>query len=334
MSQEVKIAFDLSDVADWQFLQGLSAGVSAAHECGLTQALLDGDEATPSEWAAAVGLTAQGTTLLLNLLESLGWVERSNERYRASAQFRTSSRFMRVMYGPQEQLWKALPDWLCTGETLQMLDGATSETLYARVARALGDLARGPAATLADKLGFEGGKILDVGCGGGPWSLTIAEMRSDVTVTGLDQPEVVKEFLWHARERGLADRVDGLGADMFTAELDEEAYDVVLIAQVLRIVSPDQARELVHRMARMVRPGGSLVIVDAIAGDSDESRQRLAVYALHLAIRNEIGGVHLESTLRTWLEEAGLVEIEGISLGEGSPVNAVRARRSLDATTA
>ncbi|MFU8804750.1 MAG: class I SAM-dependent methyltransferase [Bradymonadaceae bacterium] len=155
-----------------------------------------------------------------------------------------------------------------------------------------------------------------------PWSLALAERCPAVKVTGLDHPEVIEHLLQRARELGLQDRVEALGGDMFTVALEPGSFDLVMIGQVLRIVPPEQARALVHRMAETLEPGGAMVVIDAFADDDDDSRRRHAVYALHLAIRSP-GEVHSEDTVRAWMEEAGLSEFRRLSLGLASHINAL-----------
>jgi 3-hydroxy-5-methyl-1-naphthoate 3-O-methyltransferase len=318
---------DLCNPVDLQFISAFSAVIDTSYRLGLIEALLEGERAPAAHWAQAVGLTEKGATLLLDVLCSIDWVEHHSDQYAASQSLRTFNRFGRTIQRLETALWGGLGDWLRTGERLAMFEAMSSETLYTHAARPLAQMAQKPAQTLAAQLEFDRGRILDVGCGSGPWSLAIAEDNPHVTVTGLDKPAVVAEFLGHARERGLSDRVEALPGDVFDLDIAPHSYDMVLVGQVLRILSPEQAQALVRRMAEVIRPGGLMVIVDAIANDDRESRQRLAVYALHLAMRSVEGGVLSEATMTAWLDAAGLVAIRRISLGEGSPVNALLAKQ-------
>jgi hypothetical protein len=62
---------------------------------------------------------------------------------------------------------------------------------------------------------------------------------------------------------------------------------------------------LLKRAVEALRPGGSLVIVDALAAGSETAEQARAVYAFHLAMRTRGGQVHGAADVARWMEEAG-----------------------------
>jgi cyclopropane fatty-acyl-phospholipid synthase-like methyltransferase len=322
-----EITIDLESLHDWHYLLGLSKVITAAHVCGLIDALRGGEVASAATWAERIGWQPRGTTLMLDVLSSIGWVERNGERYGASSSLLGQSDSWLRMAAIQPMVWRDLPRWLRTGEALRLESMDGSETVYSSVALALAEMSMEGARVLASRLGVDRGEILDVGCGAGPWSLAMAEDRPDVRVSGLDHPDVVDVFRRYAERLGVSDRVQGIGGDMFEVELDEGRYDVVVIGLVLRIVSPERARALVERMSKCVAPGGAMVIVDAFPTEDPVSQRRHAIYALHLAIRSADGEVHDAATVGAWLEEAGLTEIERMDIDPTSPINALIARR-------
>jgi hypothetical protein len=90
-----------------------------------------------------------------------------------------------------------------------------------------------------------------------------------------------------------------------------------VIANVLRIESPDRARAIVQRAAKALVPGGELLIVDALGGGTPEREQARAVYALHLAMRTEHGRVHTAPEITAWLHDAGLRDVRAIEFDAG-----------------
>jgi phosphatidylethanolamine/phosphatidyl-N-methylethanolamine N-methyltransferase len=109
-----------------------------------------------------------------------------------------------------------------------------------------------------------GGKVLDVGVGTG---LELPMFAPNVRITGIDLSEPMLEI---ARKRvasaGLAN-VDELRAmDAMALEYPDAHFDAVVAPYVLTVV-PDPHRTL-DEMARVVKPGGEIVLVNHIGAES------------------------------------------------------------------
>src|SRR6185437_14448272 len=101
---------------------------------------------------------------------------------------------------------------------------------------------------------------------------------------------------------------------------------LVLVANVLRLETPERAASLVARLARAVAPGGGLLVVDALAGGTPERERARALYAVNLALRSHAGRVHDAGEIAAWLRAAGLGAPVTIDLGGSSaPPGAVGA---------
>ncbi len=102
------------------------------------------------------------------------------------------------------------------------------------------------------------GTALELGCGEGADAIWLAERgwqvtAVDVSATALARAEAA------ASERGVADRIDVIRADLGTG-LPEGAYDLVTASYLLSPVTIPR-REIMRAAARAVRPGGSLVVL-------------------------------------------------------------------------
>lgn len=107
-----------------------------------------------------------------------------------------------------------------------------------------------------------GGALLEVGCGTGNLQLQIAKAFPAARCTGVD---IDPTGLAAAREAvfraGLADRVAIVEGDVATA-VAKEAFDVVIMVEVLHEIAPEIRPAVVRGCAGALRPGGWLVIVD------------------------------------------------------------------------
>jgi ubiquinone/menaquinone biosynthesis C-methylase UbiE len=204
------------------------------------------------------------------------------------------------------------------------MDGSTAErsAAYKELTKALGRLFHDAAQELAVKL-TPRERILDVGAGSGVWSLAMAERSDAAQVTAIDLAQVLPAFEERAESLGLCDRVELVAADYHSMNLPSEAFDRVLLANVLHLEPPHSARSLLRRVTAALAPGGELVVIDVLLqGDPARDRAR-SIYALHLAMRTRRGRVHPRAEVERWCRDAGLSEGELITLN--APARALGA---------
>jgi ubiquinone/menaquinone biosynthesis C-methylase UbiE len=189
------------------------------------------------------------------------------------------------------------------------MDGTVDEraAAYKDVVPALGSLFEYAARKLAVEL-QPPGSILDVGAGSGVWSLAMCERSSITRVTAVDLPDVLPAFLARATELGLGDRVATIGGDYKAVELPGRSFDRVVLANVLHLETPREARALIAHVAPAIRSGGELVVVDALAEGEPLAARSVSLYAIHLAMRTASGRVHPRAEIERWCQEAGLRE--------------------------
>jgi ubiquinone/menaquinone biosynthesis C-methylase UbiE len=106
--------------------------------------------------------------------------------------------------------------------------------------------------------------VLDVGCGTGALALRAA--RCGAHVKGIDVNARMLEIARiRVQEAGLTDRVELV--ETGAAELDREeaaSYDVVMCGLCLSELSEDETRYTLKEVARILRPGGLLLIADEV----------------------------------------------------------------------
>jgi ubiquinone/menaquinone biosynthesis C-methylase UbiE len=103
-----------------------------------------------------------------------------------------------------------------------------------------------------------GAQVLEIGCGTGAVSRTLAQWPSVAQVTGVDPSPV-----FVARARSLADGIANLcfkEGDGRSLLFDAEAFDVVVVHQTLSHVP--QPERLLAEAFRVLRPRGSLAVFD------------------------------------------------------------------------
>jgi SAM-dependent methyltransferase len=303
---------------------GAACAVSSAVESGLLLAL-SADARPVDAIARELSLAPQPVQLVLDVLVAEGLASRLAAGYAASPALADSLRAM-----PRHGLLplQALPVVLRGGERAVEMDKdpETRAAAYRQTTPALADMFAEAASVLAERLGPVG-RVLDLGCGAGVWSLAMAERDADANVVGVDFEEVTGAMLERADELGLARRVRTEAADLRTDPLPS-GFDTVVLANVLRLEDASVARHMLTRAAACIAPGGRMVVVDALADETRAQKRSRALYALHLGLRTSRGHVHTRSEITAWLLAAGLDGVQAAVLPGGpAHLGTLTARR-------
>jgi ubiquinone/menaquinone biosynthesis C-methylase UbiE len=307
---------------------GLSAAMTAASQTGLLVALIR-RSASAEDYARELSLSARPVERVLDVLVAFGVAKREGVRFAPTAALTEYATMIPSGLESMLSLWSRTPEFLKTGEPVLRMDAEPAErqALYAKVVSSLGRFFAAAALEVASHIEMPPARVLDIGCGSGVWSLAIAGRFHRTRVTGLDLAEVLHAFEARAAEMGLADRIETLSGDVHTVPIPSRTFDLVLIANVLRIEEPAQAKHIIERAAEALKPNGLLVVIDAFGDGSPASEKALAIYALHLAMRTARGRVYSAREVQTWLSTVGLGATRDFTVPvELGPVGAIFAR--------
>lgn len=311
-------------------LEPLALGVAgaAALRTGILAALVQGP-LTDVELVERLKLDLRATRLLLGVLETVGYVRRDGNRFAAGEVLRAAGDApggFALSFG----MGGHVEEFVRTGEPFALMDQAAPERerIYQNLVGGLANLFEGLARELATRLPLSPRSILDVGCGAGVWSLALAQQHPNAHVTGLDFPGVLKSFSDRASTLGLADRAHTLPGDMHDVEPPAGAFDLVVIANVLRLETPERAARVVERAAKAVSADGAILVIDSLAHGTPEAERARAIYALHLGLRTRSGEVHSPATISRWLTANHFSQISTIPLPDAGTVGVLLATRS------
>jgi ubiquinone/menaquinone biosynthesis C-methylase UbiE len=116
----------------------------------------------------------------------------------------------------------------------------------------------------ADKLsarGFRTGRVLDAGCGFGASVLVLAERFDEAEFVGIDLSDPLLELAREAAEAaGVGERVRFERADVQQIPYDNDAFDVVLNANMVHLV--EDPIQMLNEIERVLAPGRALFIAD------------------------------------------------------------------------
>lgn len=116
-----------------------------------------------------------------------------------------------------------------------------------------------------------GGHLLEVGCGGGQLLCELAERRPDLTLTGLDLSEGQVSRA-RARSARFGQRVRCVVGSALDLPFEDAHFDGLLsVASIKHWPDPRQG---LSECARVLRPGGRLLVVEADRSCTPEDAQR------------------------------------------------------------
>src|SRR5204862_8324999 len=96
--------------------------------------------------------------------------------------------------------------------------------------------------------------LLDIGGSHGYYSVALCRRHDGLRAVVLDLPEAVAAAAPILAAEGMGDRVVHWEGNALTDDLGSEAYDVVLVSQLVHHFSDGQNRALAEKVARALRP--------------------------------------------------------------------------------
>jgi 2-polyprenyl-6-hydroxyphenyl methylase/3-demethylubiquinone-9 3-methyltransferase len=107
---------------------------------------------------------------------------------------------------------------------------------------------------IKSSVSLKGKKVLDVGCGGGILSESLASVGADVT--GIDQGDkVIQIAKLHAKESGVKIKYKHINIENFYKNTDER-FDVITCLEMLEHV-PDP-NSIINTCSKLLKPGGKI----------------------------------------------------------------------------
>lgn len=158
-----------------------------------------------------------------------------------------------------------------------------------------------------DFSGFK--QMLDIGGGTGAMSLSICARHTQLRSLVFDLPQVARLASEYVKESEAAARIEIVAGNFKLDELPV-GFDVALLANLLSVASEETNRKLFKRIYERLPDGGAIILSGYILDDGRTSPLIPVLFCLQ-DINWQAPDVERDvKTYRSWLEEAGFVEIE------------------------
>jgi SAM-dependent methyltransferase len=198
-------------------------------------------------------------------------------------------------------------DYVRSGQPID-LHGNLVEEAWVSYQRGMRSVARAFAAEAVRRLPVPRGAtdMLDVGGSHGYYSVALCRRHEGLRAVVLDLPQAVAAAAPLLAAEGMGDRVIHRAGDALTEDLGEEAYDVVLVAQLVHHFSEEQNRHLATRVARALRPAGVFAILEEFKPATvREAGQVGALLEFFFALTSQ-SGTWTPGQMADWQRQAGL----------------------------
>ena len=140
-------------------------------------------------------------------------------------------------------------------------------------------------------------------------SLGICQTNPNLSVVIYELPTIAEVARKFVRESEFADRIEVQTGNFKEDELPT-GFDVVLLANLLSTASEETNRELLRRLYRRLPYGGAVILSGWILDDTRTSPLIPVLFCLEDINWQAPDVERSASTYRTWMEEAGFVEVE------------------------
>jgi len=293
--------------------------IQAAVQVGLFELLHDGP-ATASEITDRLQLHPRLAADFLDATAAMGLLDRSDGLYSNSADAEeflvksgghylggTIAQHARKHYRAWADLAAALQDGEAKSDIVCGTDGFLALYQNPVAARAVMDhtdsFSRFIAPELVAKVNWTGvTSLLDVGGARGNMAGLLVKALPGVTGAVFDLPPLEPLFDEHMQKLGTSDRVRFHAGDFLSDKLPEA--DVAVIGHVLHDWLPEYRQKLIDRTYAAVRPGGFLLIYEAMIDDERRNAEAL-LQSLNCRVINALGSEYSTSECAEMVEQAG-----------------------------
>jgi ubiquinone/menaquinone biosynthesis C-methylase UbiE len=167
--------------------------------------------------------------------------------------------------------------------------------------------------------------LLDVGGGGGAFTIELCRLYPHLTAAVFDMPFVCELTQPRINEAELSDRISVIPGDFFKEKLPT-GYDTILLSMILHDWDVPDCQRLVAKCFDALPSGGTLMISELLVNDAKDGPLDAAMMSLAMLIETW-GRNYTAAEYQTWLAEAGFTDISTTPLRAPGANGVVIARK-------
>ena len=293
--------------------------------------ILEDEPHSPESLARHNKIDEKGATILLDVLEGLGYVRRKQKNGKELfANTRMTSEWMistaKVNFAEGFKFFKVIASQFLPDLGVSIQQGDPPRHLYDWLADQpeaskifqdwLATAAKLASEEISTKLQLQKGKygILDLGGGHGVYSAAICRRYPDVTATIYDSPLALESASDLIAQEDLTGRISLQAGDFMVDEIGT-GYDIVLLFNVIHGLNNDQVQDLFEKVKDALNPGGRIAILEALSGRGPTKLLKTGTSLFSLLYYQNLGGkaLHYEE-INAFLLGGGFSEVREMKL--------------------
>ncbi len=266
------------------------------------------------EVARRLGTDPRGTTILLDALAAIGFLDKGGDAYQAppdvadtlTRQGRNRIFSMVRHLGRCLRRWAQLSRVVREGKPAPAVPSILSpEEEREAFIRAMDEISDPMADALVRELGPpQFNHLLDVGGGSGTWTLAFLRAVPGSRATLFDLPEVIPLARKRLEAAGMGDRVTLVAGDYLRDALPQGA-DLAWLSGVVHQNSPEENRLLLEKTRAALVPGSRVLIRDVVMAPDRVHPPGGALFAINMLVNTPGGATYTFEEMAGWLTEAG-----------------------------
>lgn len=282
--------------------------VRAAISSGMIATLANGQK-TIEEITQLADLKQEAVELVVNALLPTGILEKYDSYLALSpAAQMLPENFL------HDEYWQHLEHFIRTGESISQRQDLPEDDSPFDIQQIQNEWMQTPAAMdAAAALDYgnsrSGMRVLELGCGSGIFSATLAHRDADSTFVLADIPENLQRAKKTIDSIGVEKQIEYAECKDLAPPTDMGGFDLVIVAGQLFKKPPEWFPSWLKDVRRVMHFDGELAIVDLFPGQ-DAGTKNLAFFALQLELRTANGQLHSPTWMQDTLKKADFGKIQ------------------------
>lgn len=278
---------------------------------------------TASELAEAVSGDVRGVGMLLNALASLGLMEKTGDRYSATAfaaeyLSRTSPNYLGHIIMHHHHLmtgWARLDESVRSGAPIRgRVSHDSSDAERESFEMGMFNLAMQIAPRIVSNVDLRGRRnLLDLGGGPGSYAIQFCQANPQLKATVYDLPTTRPFAEKTIASFGLSDRITFREGDFISDDVPG-GFDVAWLSHILHGEGPDGCAVTLKRGVAALEPGGMLMVQEFILDDSMDGPPFPALFSLNMLLGTPHGRSYSQRQLEEMMSAAGVGSIRRLAL--------------------
>ncbi len=282
--------------------------------------LLDSESMSGEEMAKKLNSDTRGTTMLLNALSGMDFLEKKDNKYTNSALsavflIKDSPKYVGHIIMHHHHLaesWNNLDQAVMHGRPLRDKISYSKKEQRESFLMGMFNIAMNLAPVITAKIDLSGRRrLLDLGGGPGTYAINFCQEYPELEATVFDLP-ATRPFAEKIIGRfDLSERINFTGGD-YTADAIQGKYDVAWMSHILHGESPQNCLKIIGKTVSRLEKGGMILVHDFILKNSMDGPLFPALFSLNMLLGTSSGQSYSERQIMDMLTKAGVKKLHRI----------------------